>query len=71
MRYFEADGITGTQTTVTDYFHDYTYDARMEELAGFDRMRPPNKHHHAVVMQQITQPHHNDVLMGRGGKCFV
>ena len=67
MRYFEVEGIHGTHT-VPDYFQDYRYDARMEELGGYDRMRPPGKQH-AAVMQQITQPHHNDVLMGRGGKC--
>lgn len=64
MRYFEEDGIIGSRT-VPDYFNDYTYQTRMEEYGAYDRMRSTGKH---VVLQQITQPHHNDVLMGRGGE---
>ena len=73
MRFFEAGGFTdlasGGPQVVPDYVNDYPYQGRMDEPGSFDRMRPTDKY--VAAMQHITQPHHNDVLMGRGGKCFV
>jgi hypothetical protein len=64
MRVFEPTGHFDLPRGSQADYYDYHFTS-MDDEGSYEHYRPSGKQ---FPMQHITQPHHNDVLMGRGGK---